>query len=69
MNPIPHTALAAIHNPTVIPLLLLDIKPQSQPHDSSWVLHDLEVRATKVGSVLEGILQAPHGEPRWGLNE
>ena len=30
---------------------------------------EIELRATKVGSVLEGILHQTHGSTHWGLNE
>jgi predicted HAD superfamily Cof-like phosphohydrolase len=37
--------------------------------DPERVMEEIEVRATQVSSTLESILLAPHGEPRWGLNE
>ena len=33
------------------------------------VMEEIELRATQVSSVLEGIFLEPHGQPRWGINE
>ncbi len=37
--------------------------------ETDLAFEEIEMRATKVGSVLEGILHEAHGTPRWGLNE
>jgi len=42
---------------------------ESAPPEPEVLMQEIWSRATEVGSVLEGILQAPHGEERWGLNE
>ena len=33
------------------------------------VMEEIQLRATQVSSVLEGILLEPHGRPNWGINE
>jgi hypothetical protein len=33
------------------------------------VMEEIRRRAEQVGSLLEGILQEPHGQSCWGLNE
>ena len=37
--------------------------------DSERVIEKINLQATQFSQVLEGILQEPHGQPRWGLNE
>ena len=37
--------------------------------NSEQVMEDLRIRATGMSKVLEGILNEPHGQPHWGLNE
>jgi hypothetical protein len=37
--------------------------------DLTRVMAEIEIRATQLGPVLEGILREPHGSIRWGLNE
>ena len=37
--------------------------------DPEQVMEEIALRATQVGSVLEGIFREPHGQPRWGVNE
>ena len=44
-----------------------DVKLMAE--NSELVMADLRQRAEQVGSVLNEILNEPHGEPRWGLNE
>jgi hypothetical protein len=39
------------------------------PEETNLAFEEIEMRATKVGSVLEGILHEAHGTSRWGLNE
>ena len=33
------------------------------------VMEEIRLRAEQVGSILQGILLEPHGQPRWGINE
>jgi hypothetical protein len=33
------------------------------------VMEEIQLRATQVGSVLEGIFQNPHGHLDWGIND
>jgi hypothetical protein len=42
---------------------------QSLPPDPEMLMKEIWSRATEISSVLEGILQEPHGQERWGLNE
>jgi hypothetical protein len=37
--------------------------------ETDLAFEEVEMRATKIGLVLEGILQEAHGTSRWGLNE
>lgn len=37
--------------------------------DSERVIKKINMQATQFSQVLEAILQEPHGQPRWGLNE
>lgn len=39
------------------------------PPDSERLMAEIELRATQMSSLLEGILHEPHGEPGWGWNE
>ena len=70
MNPRLHPVSATIHGTTAVSLLIPEEgdRPSTESH-AEWLAQDLQTRATKVGSVLEGILHEPHGDSRWGLNE
>jgi hypothetical protein len=50
-------------------LLLTEGDVRMMADDPKRVMEELEARATQLSAVLEEILQEPHGEPRWGLNE
>jgi hypothetical protein len=54
---------------SVVHLLVKDSQPELMAQDPEQVREEIWQRATQVGSVLENILQEPHGISRWGLNE
>ena len=51
-------------------LLITNTEVKLLADDPVQVIREIEVRATKVGSVLERILTEPHDHrPDWGLND
>ena len=50
-------------------LLLTDTEVRMLADDPEQVIQEIEVRATKVSSVLQNILTEPHDRPDWGLND
>jgi hypothetical protein len=60
-------SLAAVH------LLLTEgeirMMAENPEQNPEQVMEEIQVRATQVSSVLEGILLEPHGRPDWGINE
>lgn len=54
---------------TAVHLMIKEGKVQLVVENPEQVIDELRTRAEELGSVLEGILLEPHGEPRWGLNE
>ena len=56
-------SMAAVH------LLLTEGRMGIQVDEPEQVMEDIRLRATQVSSILEGILQEPHGRTDWGLNE
>jgi hypothetical protein len=50
-------------------LLLSDKGVKLTVEDPEQVIEEIRMRATKVGSILEGILLEPHGQSDWGLND
>jgi hypothetical protein len=67
MNPI----LQPIHGQSDAGQLIHAMLAQEslEAENTKRVISEIELRATKVGSVLEGILHEAHGSTRWGLNE
>ncbi len=57
------TGMAAVH------LLLTEGDVKMMAENPEQVMEEIQLRATQVSSILEGILLEPHGETRWGLNE
>ena len=55
--------MAAVH------LLLTEGEIKMMAENPEQVMDEIQVRATQVSSVLEGILLEPHGRPNWGINE
>ena len=55
--------LAAVH------LLLTEGEIKTMADNPEQVIEEIQVRATQVSSVLEGILLEPQGRPTWGINE
>ena len=64
-NTAAHLAIANL----AVPLLLTEGDVIQMAQNPEQVMLDLQARATQMSQVLETILQEPHGEPRWGLNE
>ena len=54
---------AAVH------LLLTEGEIKTRAENPEQVMEEIQLRATQVSSVLEGILLEPHGRPNWGINE
>lgn len=50
-------------------LLLTNTEVRTLADDPEQVIQEIEVRATKVSSVLRNILTEPHDRPDWGLND
>lgn len=57
------TGVGAIH------LLITEGDVKMMVENPEQVMEEIEARATRVSSILEGILLEPHGVPRWGINE
>jgi hypothetical protein len=53
----------------VVHMMLTNNQPKLIPQDPEMLIAEISQRATHMSSILEGILQEPHGQPRWGLNE
>lgn len=53
----------------VVHLLLTEGDVKRMAENPERVMKDIELRATKVSSVLEDILHEPHGRPDWGIND
>jgi len=53
---------------SAVPLLLMEggVKLVENPEH---VIEEIQMRATVVSSILEGILSEPHDHPDWGLND
>lgn len=69
MNTQPQMANATGVKDCVIHLMLKEGKTELAPTEPERMMEEFRVRATQVGSVLEGILHEPHGQALWGLNE
>lgn len=54
---------------TAAHLLLTEAKVKMLADDPEQVIHEIEVRATRVSSVLQNILTERHDRPDWGLND
>ncbi len=57
-------------NPVTVPPVPIsedDLKLMAESPEE--VMEEIRVRATEIGSVLEGILREDHGNSHWGLNE
>jgi hypothetical protein len=50
-------------------LLLTDTDVKMLADDPERVIHEIEIRATQVSSVLQNILTEQHDRPDWGLND
>ena len=68
MNPRQHELADATGGIHAV-LLLTEGEVRLMAHDSERVMADIRIRATQIGSVLEGILHEPHGDSRRGLNQ
>ena len=69
MNPVQQISNVTGTSDGAVHLLLTMDEAGWQPQDPERMMEELHLRATQVGSLLEGILHEPHGQPRWGLNE
>ena len=69
MNPVEQITHVTPTSDGAVHLMLTAGAAESAPPEPEVMMQEIWSRATEVGSVLEGILQAPHGEERWGLNE
>jgi hypothetical protein len=50
-------------------LLLAEGDIKLMVENPEQVMEEIRLRATQVGSILEGILHEPHGRPDWGIND
>ena len=70
MNPVQHSVSNNTGGAgTVVHLAVMAGDVKTMVEDPEKVMEEIWMRATQVSSVLENILQEPHGVPRWGLNE
>jgi hypothetical protein len=69
MNPVQQTVSNTGVADSVVALTVSADDVKLMAEDPERVMEEMWVRATQVSSVLENILQEPHGVPRWGLNE
>ena len=60
---------AGVEGIGAVHLLLTSGDVKLMAENPEMVMREIELRATKVSSVLEEILREPHGRPDWGLNE
>ena len=69
MNPQQQLASTPSVTSYAVHLMLREGDSRMIAEDPERLMEEIRSRATQIGSVLEGILHEPHGEPRWGLNE
>lgn len=69
MNPVQQPASNPGGAESVVHLLVQADGVKMMADDPELVMEEMWSRATQVSSVLEKILQEPHGVPRWGINE
>ena len=69
MNPVQQMTNITNTSSGVVHLMLTVGGAGLTPQDPERLMEEIELRATQMSSLLEGILHDPHGEPRWGLNE
>jgi hypothetical protein len=69
MNPVQQPASNTGGVESVVPLLIAADEVKMTAEDPEQMMEEMWLRATQVSSVLENILQEPHGVPRWGINE
>ena len=60
---------AGLEGVGAVHLLLTEGDVKLMADNPELVMKEIELRATKVSSVLEDILREPHGRIDWGLNE
>ena len=71
MTPVRQTANVAGNaiDPGVVHLLVTGGQFEVTVESPERVMEEIEARATRVSSVLEGIFLEPHGNPDWGIND
>jgi hypothetical protein len=69
MNPTSTIMVESVTESHAVQLLLTEGDLALLASDPERAMKAIHQRATEMGSVLEGILREPHGEPDWGLNE
>ena len=69
MNPVQQTVSVIGTPDTAVHALLAAGGKGFPPPEPEQLMAEIELRATQVGAILQGILEEPHAEPRWGLNE
>jgi hypothetical protein len=69
MTPMQQSVSNAGGEVSAVHLMMTEADVKLMAEDPERVMEEIWQRATQVGSVLENILQEPHGVPRWGLNE
>ena len=69
MSPVQQTVNVTSATGTAVHLLITEGDVKAMAESPEQAMEEIEVRATQVSAVLEGIFLEPHGHPQWGLNE
>ena len=69
VNSLSTDSVKAAGGSPAVHLMLTEGAVRLMGQNSEQVMEDLRIRATGMSKVLEGILNEPHGQPHWGLNE
>jgi len=65
----PHALVEKCTSPVPPPVPISEDDLRLMAESPEAVMEEIRVRATEIGSVLEGILREDHGNSHWGLNE
>ena len=62
-------ATAISSTPQAVHLILTEGEMKLMAKKPEQVMEEIRLQATKISTVLEGILLETHGQQHWGLNE
>jgi hypothetical protein len=65
MNPVQKTVSETLGSGSEVCLTVIASDPKLMAADPEQLMEDMWVRATKIGPVLEDIIQEPHPETIW----